>query len=216
MSNSRHVLLLACTHALALSCATRPPLSGSRTAPGTPAMPAWPSQAELRGSEPLNANPYVPIRSPNAAVYSWQNEKRVQCAPGPLEPEPAAGSERALEPRASAGVLAAFPERPSFSGSSAQSAKPVSPELVVARLRPALHQCFSHWLDDRADAHGSANFALELGCAGEVEAISAEVHSVDTSTVSCLFSAIAPVRFAPPIGGHAVVRVPIVFKNSAR
>jgi len=58
--------------------------------------------------------------------------------------------------------------------------------------------------------------ALELGCAGDVQAISAENQGVDQSTLSCLFSAVAPARFAPPVGGHATVPVPVVFKNAAR
>jgi hypothetical protein len=59
-------------------------------------------------------------------------------------------------------------------------------------------------------------FALELGCAGEVQTIAAEVKGVDESTVACLFNIVGPAQFEPPAGGHARLQVPVVFKNAAR
>ncbi len=108
--------------------------------------------------------------------------------------------------------MAALPERTTDLASGSAL---VNPELVLAALRPAFHHCFSRWLDDHVDAHGSVRFKLELGCAGEVEAISAENRGVDASALECLFSAVAPARFAPPPGGHAIVLMPVVFKNAA-
>jgi hypothetical protein len=211
MSTSRHLLLLAGAQALALSCASRPELARSQAAPALSVIPAWVAAAQLRPRQAPADNPYAPIRSLNAPVYSWQSEKRVACAPEIVAAETEAA------PRAAPGVFAAFPERTSDAASKTLPEKAViSPELVIARLHPALHQCFSRWLEGQTDAQGSANFALELGCAGEVEAISAQIHGVDSSTVTCLFSAIAPAQFTPPAGGHATVRVPVIFKNAAR
>jgi hypothetical protein len=214
MSISRHHLLLACTNALALSCASRPELARSQLAVSD--MPrsvirSEPRSSEPRSAEPQVANPYAPVRSRDAAVYSWQSERRVACTPDPMAQAPEA--ERMLAPSTARGVLAAFPERTSEPASRAQ---PANTDLVVAALRPAFHHCFSRWLDDQADAQGSVRFALELGCAGEVEAISAENQGVDESTLACLFSAVAPAHFAPPAGGHATLRVPVVFRNAAR
>ena len=168
-----------------------------------------PRATELGASETRVKNPYAPIRARNADVYSWQSETRAVCTLETLA-QPS-GVERGAS--AAPNVLAALPERPSDSGHGAQ---PQNPDLVVAGLRPALHHCFSRWLDDRVNAQGSVRFKLELGCAGEVEAISAENQGVDSSTLVCLFSAVAPTRFAPPVGGHATLLVPVVFKNAAR
>jgi hypothetical protein len=209
MSTSRHLLLLACTNALVSSCASRPELA--RLQPAASDMPGSIAEAEPPSDVPPMANPYAPVRSLNPALYSWQSEKRAECTPETLAQHPEA--ERLSEPNAARGMLAAFPERTSEPASKAQL---VSPDVVVAGLRLALHHCFSRWLDDQADAQGSVRLALELGCAGEVEAISAENQGIDQSTLACLFSAVAPARFAPPAGGHATVRVPIVFKNAAR
>jgi hypothetical protein len=214
MSTSRHLLLLACTHALVSSCAVHPELARSQPAVRNMPRPVAPSEplfVEPRSAVPPVANPYAPVRSLTGAVYSWQSEKRVECAPETAVQKPEA--ESALEPSPAQGMLAAFPERPFDPG---RSAPPVSPNVVVAGLRLALHQCFSRWLEEQADAQGSVHLALELGCAGEVEAISAENQGVDESTLACLFSALAPARFAPPAGGHATVHVPVVFKNAAR
>jgi hypothetical protein len=91
-----------------------------------------------------------------------------------------------------------------------------SPDLVVAALRPAFRRCFSRWLDAKADAEGSVRLALELGCGGEVQAISADVQGVDEPTLECLFTVIGPAQFGPPASGHATLQVPVVFKNAAR
>ena len=213
MSNFCHLLLLACSLALANGCASRPQVARSQR----PIIAFDVLRAELEtvrtteldASETRVKNPYAPTRARNADVYSWQSETRAVCTPESLA-QPSGMERRSV---AVPSVLAALPERTLDSGHSAQ---PQNPDLVVAGLRPALHHCFSRWLDDRVNAQGSVRFKLELGCAGEVEAISAENQGVDSSTLVCLFSAVAPTRFAPPVGGHATLLVPVVFKNAAR
>ena len=209
MSNFCHLLPLACTLALASACASRPKLARSPRPIAT--FDALRSEIEAvprTDFSPTAQSPYAPIRAQNADVYSWQSETHAVCTPESL-----AASSGAEPGSTVPSVLAALPERTSDSGNSAQ---PLNPDLVVAGLRPALHHCFSRWLDDRVNAQGSVRFKLELGCAGEVEAISAENRGVDSSTLVCLFSAVAPARFAPPAGGHATLLVPVVFKNAAR
>ncbi len=84
-------------------------------------------------------------------------------------------------------------------------------------MRPRFRQCFSHWIDEKADAEGSVRFALELGCAGNVQAITADdVRGVDEPTLACLFTVVGPAQFDPPANGHATIQVPVVFKSAAR
>jgi hypothetical protein len=212
MSISRHLPLLACAQVLVMSCASRPELA--RPQPMSSEVPHWGLESELRAPEPHapephTTNPYAPTRSANPAVYFWQTDTRTECKPEVQASEPDA--ERPLEARASRDLLAVIPER---APGAARGADPARPDLVVAGLRPRLHHCFSRWLDDQLDAQGSVRFSLQLGCAGEVEAISAENRGVDESTLTCLFSALGPARFAPPAAGHAIVLVPVVLKNA--
>lgn len=202
MSNYRHQLLLVCIHAFALSCASRQELP---RAPAISPLAQRSIVAELGSTPPSTiaaavTNPYAPTRSLGAATYSWQSEKRAEC--------PAESSAREQP-----GVLAAFPERTPEAGINDRA---VSADSVVLGLRPAIHHCFSRWLEAKLDAQGSVRFALELGCAGEVQAISAENQGVDEGTLECLFAVVAPARFAPPVGGRATILVPVVLKNAAR
>lgn len=211
MSTFRHLLLLlSCTPALLLSCASRPELARSR--PALPELPRWGVESDRPAVEPRTrvppvTNPYEPIRSRQAGMYSWQSEKRVACTPE------SATRNLEREPKPAPSLLAAWPER---TPDPALKTQPISPELVVAGLRPAIHHCFSRWLDAKLDAQGSVRIALELGCTGAVETISAENQGINESTLACLFAAVAPARFAPPVGGHATVLMPVVFKNAAR
>jgi len=205
MSNSRHLLPLACAQALALSCAHRPELA--RSHPAISQIPGWGIESALRSTPaaaPSVSNPYAPTRTLAAGVYSWQSNKRTECPS-----EPSARVQRS----AASGLLASFPEP---TPEPVNKVQPVSPDSVVLALRPAIHHCYSRWLEARVDAQGSVRFALELGCTGDVRAISAENQGVDEGTLACLFSAVAPARFAPPVGGRATVLVPVVFKNAAR
>jgi hypothetical protein len=115
-------------------------------------------------------------------------------------------AQAALEARAAA---------PSASGPDAEE-RGSGPDLVVALLRPRFRQCFSHWLDANVDAEGSVRFALDLGCTGNVQAITADVHGVDEPTLACLFTVVGSARFDPPANGHATVQVPVIFKNTRR
>ncbi|HEY0466184.1 MAG TPA: hypothetical protein VGC79_18365, partial [Polyangiaceae bacterium] len=110
MSDPRHLLLLACTLAFAVSCARRPMLA--RSQPLTDLnRPSANVEFEPLTNEPGASNPYAPIRARNANVYSWQSETRAVCTPEARSPQ--SGVERPLAPTAALGVLAALPERTS-------------------------------------------------------------------------------------------------------
>lgn len=171
------------------------------------------------------ASPYAPTRTGNSPRYSWQSAMPKACVPEPSAKQPDVPI--VLSFSGSVGVFPPLPDEateppPAKSselstwGSGAPAPEVRSPDLVVAALRPAFRRCFSRWLDAKADAEGSVRLALEVGCGGEVQAISADVQGVDEPTLECLFTAIGPAQFGPPASGHATLQVPVVFKNAAR
>ncbi len=90
-----------------------------------------------------------------------------------------------------------------------------SPDLVVAGLRPRFRQCFSHWIDEKADAEGSVRFALELGCAGNVQAITADDRArCGRAHAGLPIYVVGPHNSIPPANGHAIIQVPVVFKSA--
>ncbi len=164
--------------------------------------------------EPLSAaasaptGPYAPSRSLNASQYSWQSATPAKCAARtPTKVEGSVGAFPLLSAAEEASLAAQL-------GSTEPARAPA--DAVVASLRPAFRQCFSRFLETKANAEGSVRFALEVGCSGEVQAIAADVKGVDEATVSCLFRIVGPARFEPPAGGHATLQVPVVFKNATR
>jgi hypothetical protein len=224
MSTPRRILLLACILAASVSCAHRPvPVrSAVSLTEGPSAIVFEPQLAAATGTP----NPYAPIRSAEPAHYSWQSPSHAKCPQASL----ASGSDRGTVLTFS-GSVGVFPPLPEEDPSAARPAEPAldtwgsgdaptekrlgSADSVVVGLRPAFRQCFSRWLDSNADARGSVHFSLELGCTGEVQAISADVQGVDEPTLECLFRVVAPAQFEPPAGGHATLRIPVVFKNAA-
>ena len=230
MSTHRSLLLLTGLLGLAASaCATRVvPVQAPRVVQpdGPQAMVFEPAPVDT--SAP---NPYAPKRSATGPEYSWQSATPSKCGTDPL---PAAAPSTVLTFNGPIGVFPVLTndeasslqaqladEAPDTWGTGAHPEleaehRASNPELVVAGLRPRFRQCFSHWLDAKADAQGSVRFALELGCAGDVQSISAAVQGVDEPTLQCLFAVVAPAQFDPPPAGHASIQVPVVFKNAAR
>lgn len=176
----------------------------------------------VAAAEPVAGSPYTPKREADGPHYSWQSASPVKCAsnatPAVLTFSGSVGvfpllSDEELEQAqaaADARVAQANAEQPEADKHT------FSPDLVVAALRPRFRQCFSHWLDVGADGEGSVRFALELGCAGNVQAISADARGVDPPTVACLFGVVGSAQFDPPANGHATIQVPVVFKNTVR
>lgn len=202
-------LLLA---SLALSCAGQPqsaataqdPLAGG---PQPVVFDTLPAAAAVTPS-----SPYAPTRtSASPPHYAWQTPTPTQCI----------GKPQVLHFDGPVGTFPLLSDAEADALASAQAQppaehRPTSPDLVVASLRPAFRNCFSRWLDAKSDAEGSVQLALELGCAGEVHAISADAKGVDDQTVGCLFGVVGPAQFEPPAGGHATLKVPVVFKNASR
>ncbi len=236
MLNSRLLApALLCT--LACSCAS---------SPAGPARASLPEGAQAIELEPALAgeapprHPYAPKRASDAPHYSWQSAAQQGCPSASLAKN-AQPASRTLKFDGSVGVFPALTANEVIvlaeldaSGESgarrslvappaavtapppSSAHRPVTPDSVVAAMRPAFRQCFSHWLDEKADAEGSVRLALELGCAGTVQAISADANGVDEPTVGCLFTVVGPAQFEPPAGGHATIQVPVVFKNANR
>ena len=216
-------LILGCLHALALSCASQaPPVH----APESTRSESRASVSQGASAPKRATNPYAPTRTPNSPLYSWQSATQQRCEPVPSDkptPEPIV-----IKFSGSVGIFPPIPDEvieaeqakaaalDTVSGADPQPVEGRSPDSIVAGMRPAFRQCFSRWLDAKADAEGSVRFALELGCAGRVQAISADVRGVDDSTLECLFTVVAPARFGPPAGGRATLQVPVVFKNASR
>jgi len=223
MSNSCRLWILGHLFVGMVSCAERAdPVRAAARPQAGPAAIVFEAEPALAAAAQAE-NPYAPIGSAKGGHFTWQSRTRAECSR-----VPAATLDRAAEFRGSA-VALPLPQgellpakrsetRSTWGGSESLSGDPLgpSPDLVVASLRPRLHHCFARWLDDKADAEGSVRFSLELGCAGAVESISADVRGVDAPALECLFSVMAPARFAPPASGHATLAVPVVFKNASR
>jgi len=226
MSIHRHALLLACIHASLVACASHPLPVQQPSAP----PPSGPQAIEFEAAprKPARATSlYAPTRNANSPHYSWQNATPRKCETAPAVKGPEAPLVLKFE-----GSVGVFPPMPDEVIDSQQaessealdtwgSGEPKAPEsrsadFVVASLRPAFRHCFSRWLDAKADAEGSVRLALELGCAGDVQAISADVQGVDEPTLECLFTVVAPAQFGPPANGRATLQVPVVFKNASR
>ena len=237
MIDNRHSCFLACAIACACSSSAgqSQPRDARDEAVASAAFDAEPT-ATPETSALAAANPYAATRLSPLNSYGWQNPKRPPCgkpvgspnrdetytapvklsfsgsiASFPLLPE---DDPNAIQPKREADErpLDTWGEGPLADATSTRR----DPDFVVASLRPRLRSCFASWLDRRAEAEGSIRFALELGCAGEVQTISAKAEGVDESTVQCLFAVVAPATFAPPAGGHATIHVPVVFKNAGR
>lgn len=223
MPISCHVPILASLPLILGSCATSTALvhAPEPSASGPAAI-----EFERDPPKPARApSPYAPTRAGNSPRYSWQSAMPKACAPE-------ASARQAEVPvvlsfSGSVGVFPPLPDEvtdpppaqssaPSTWGSGTPAPEVRSADLVVAALRPAFRRCFSRWLEAKADAEGSVRLALELGCGGEVQAISADVQGVDEPTLECLFTVVGPAQFVPPAGGHATLQVPVVFKNAAR
>lgn len=225
MSIHRHVPLLACIHAIIVGCRSQPlPVQPSAPPPSGPQA----IEFEVPPAQPeRSTSPYAPTRSANSPHYSWQNASPKKCESVPVARQPEAPV--VLKFSGSVGVFPPIPDEvidaeqaqarePQTTGDGVEpsAAAARSADFVVASLRPAFRHCFSRWLDAKADAEGSVRLALELGCAGDVQAISADVQGVDEPTLECLFTVVAPAQFGPPANGRATLQVPVVFKNASR
>lgn len=207
------------------------PAAASQVAPAdsaavasTPA-PALSSAADDSSRAP---NPYAPTCITPLHQYAWQNPKHTPCNRSAALTEPATTYTAEVKlsffdsvaafPLLTDDVEGIVPPKPQADGAPPESvgASRRDPNFVVASLRPRLRSCFSSLLERSEQAEGSIRFALSLGCAGEVQTISAKAEGVDEPTIECLFAVVAPAMFDPPAGGHATIQVPVVFKNSAR
>ncbi|HYQ44654.1 MAG TPA: hypothetical protein VER11_21870 [Polyangiaceae bacterium] len=230
MSTYRGFLVLPFVHFILVACAT------SRTeVPALVPISSGPQAIEFESAPPeitRAPGPYAPTRAANSPRYSWQSATQTSCDAQPIaKPMDDTPAPVVLTFSGPVGVFPLLPNEV-LEGEPVRASAPLeaernpvapatpapahSPDFVVAALRPAFRRCFSHWLDSRADAEGSVRLALEVGCAGEVQAISADVQGVDEPTLECLFAVVGSAQFGPPANGHATLQVPVVFKNASR
>ncbi len=219
------VAVSACTSSATPEAATPPKVVVADSVASSAPPPVVPPPVEDR-SRPQN--PYAPTCITPLHQYAWKNPNHPPCSRSapPVEAAPSYTAEVKLSffdsvaafPLLTDDTAGIVPPKPEADG--APPASPATgrrdPNFVVASLRPRLRSCFSSLLERSEQAEGSIRFALSLGCAGEVQTISAKTEGVDESTIECLFAVVAPAMFGPPAGGHATIQVPVVFKNSAR
>jgi hypothetical protein len=228
---SRCARLLAASLCL-VGCASSGPSTPSAAPRGALSVSAASAAPVVRELPPLSEassrNPYAPTCITPLHQYAWQNPQRPPCnrsAALPVQEEIYTTQVRlsffdsvAAFPLLTDDAPGIVPPKPEADGAPAEvpTAGRRDPDFVVASLRPRLRSCFSSLLERSERAEGSIRFALSVGCAGEVQTISAKAEGVDEPTIECLFAVVAPAMFDPPASGHATIQVPVVFKNSAR
>jgi hypothetical protein len=88
---------------------------------------------------------------------------------------------------------------------------------VVAGMRARFRACYQALLDKRDPrAAGQVRLAFRVDCEGRIAAITAQTSGVDRETVDCMFAAVGDDRFDPPVGGKAVVNVPVNFAQGTK
>jgi hypothetical protein len=218
----------ACLAACGAAPSTKAPSSPPPNAAAAPASAAAERPFAVESSAKAD-NPYAPHCITPLQRYAWQNPKQPACGGAKAVTEQD-GSDTTqvkltffdsvaafpLLPEDETGVVPPKPEADGAPALAASAPARRDPDFVVASLRPRLRSCFTSLLERSERAEGSIRFALGLGCAGEVQTISANTEGVDEPTIECLFKVVAPAMFEPPATGHATIQVPVVFKNSAR
>jgi hypothetical protein len=83
---------------------------------------------------------------------------------------------------------------------------------IVARMRAGFRRCYNLGLVDHPDAQGSVRLSISVGPSGEVSGVSAAPSgNLPGSIVSCVRNRAAVATFDAPVGGSAVVNVPVSF-----
>lgn len=111
-------------------------------------------------------------------------------------------AERKLGPRGNA-----IPSPPTVTGTVLDAPN------VVAGMRPGFRHCYMRGLEDYPDAQGRVNLAIRVGPGGEVQSVGASPSgNVPQSIVSCIAGRARQGVFQPPVGGSALVQVPVVLQ----
>ncbi len=115
-----------------------------------------------------------------------------------------------------------YPSPPTQPG--APRARPTAPEpprvrgghiinvnQVVDALRPYFKTCYQRALSQYGRFGAWVILNATVASDGRVSAVSGSVESVPVSMMACLKGVMVQARFAPPVGGSAVVEVPLTF-----
>ena len=83
---------------------------------------------------------------------------------------------------------------------------------IVAGMRAGFRRCYNLGLLENPDAQGSVRLSISVGPGGEVSGVSASPSgNLPSSVVSCVRSRAGAATFDAPVGGSAVVNVPVSF-----
>ncbi|MCA9599526.1 MAG: AgmX/PglI C-terminal domain-containing protein [Myxococcales bacterium] len=83
---------------------------------------------------------------------------------------------------------------------------------VVAGMRAGFRRCYNLGLLDHPDAQGTVRLSITVGPGGEVRGVSASPSgNLPSSVVACVRSRASVATFDAPVGGSAVVNVPVSF-----
>jgi len=144
-----------------------------------------------------------------ASTQHWVNPNSSVCMESPNAALPAVGG-------AGAGAQDAIAT--GDAGATAPALGNISNAArVVAGMRARFRACYQTLLEKRDPrAAGQVRLALRVDCEGRIAAITAQTSGVDQETVECMFAAVGDDRFDPPVGGKAVVNVPVNFVQRTR
>ncbi len=88
---------------------------------------------------------------------------------------------------------------------------------VVAGLRPGFRVCYNRGLSASPDAEGSIRLSIYVGSNGDVTGVSGSSSgNLPSTVVSCVKGRARSASFDPPVGGKAVVVVPVTFIKQKR
>ena len=77
-------------------------------------------------------------------------------------------------------------------------------------MRPGFRDCYMQALKRNREHQGSVRLSFRVNCEGYISSIHGTLRGhLDEDTVHCIFAAAKDARFEPPLGGAAVVNVPV-------
>jgi hypothetical protein len=82
---------------------------------------------------------------------------------------------------------------------------------VVAGMCQPFRTCFQTALAEYRDTAGTARLTIAVGCEGSVVAVRGAADTLHEDMVRCLIDVARGRRFEPPVGGSAVIAVPVTF-----
>ena len=82
---------------------------------------------------------------------------------------------------------------------------------TVARMRGGFRECYNQQLAVDATAAGSVRLAIRVAPDGSVSGVSASALGNLGNVPECMKQVASAAHFAPPVGGSAVINIPVTF-----